>query len=90
MSSMMEQILGKKRAESCMEELEDRKHREDTDSFRKELIREIVFRHVSDKNLTIKEIKDLMDSGEQCYCDRMINNLTHMIIGDMKGGCKSQ
>ena len=50
--NIIEQILGVEGAKACLAEIELRKHPLDTHGFRKELIKEIVFRHVSDKNLS--------------------------------------
>ena len=79
----IEQILGKEGAQACLQEIELRKHDRDTHDFRKTLIKEIVYRHVFDKDFTFKEVMDLQEQGEKCYCRRMINNLANMIVEDL-------
>ena len=82
--NIIEQILGVEGAKACLAEIELRKHVLDTPEFRDQLIKEVLRRHVSDKNLTINEIKGFMEDTEKCYCDRMINNLVCMIIDAKK------
>ena len=83
-TAKIEQILDKEGAKACLAEIELRKHVMDTHEFRKALIKEIVYRHVEDKGLTLNEVMDLQEENEKCYCRRLINNLTNMIIDDMQ------
>ena len=78
-ATKLESILGVERAAVCEAEIQERIHVDDTPELRKQLVKEILYRHINKANLAIDDIQRLIEKSEKCYCTRMKNNIVNVI-----------
>ena len=63
--TQLETILGAADARACIQEIEDRIHPNDSQSLRSELIKEILDRHIHNRNIPLHELLEFFpDRGK--------------------------
>jgi len=82
-ATLLESVLGVKKAETCLQEIEQRIHPEDTPEFRKELITQVLRRHISKKDLKLSEVDSFIDESERSYTRRMVNNIVYKVYDNL-------
>lgn len=78
-ATLLENILGVKKAQICEQEITDRTRPDDTPELRKALITEILRKHISKKDLKLSEVKRYIEDKEHCYIHRMVNNIVYHV-----------
>lgn len=74
-ATKLESILGIEGARACLQEIEDRIHLEDTPQFRAHLIKEILGRHISNRDLSLTELIPFFPKMRKEYQRDLIGRL---------------
>ena len=74
-ATLIESILGIEKARACLQEIEDRIHPEDSPYLRRQLIQEILYRHIENCDLSLKEIIVFLTQDEKHFYGRVIGML---------------
>ena len=84
----MESLLGIERAEDCEAEIKVRIHPEDTQDFRKALLKEILDRYVRKSDLRVSDFMTYLEEDEKHYCRRLEINMVGLLYDETKDAYK--
>ena len=76
-ATKLESLLGVEQAAACEEEIRVRSHTDDTPDFRKELVREILRRHIHKANLRMNDVAAFIGRDDLIN----IQNLEAILVG---------